>query len=177
MPDSEVIPPRSVPIDPGFVGGERATLVEFLDYYRDVLLRKAVGLTRAQLATTVGSSSLTLAGLLKHMALVEQGWFRECWLGEPPIEPWASVDWQARPDWELETAVDDEPQALADLYLAAIERSRHAIADSHDLDATVESRGRTISLRWILVHMIEEYARHCGHADLLRESIDGTTGD
>ncbi len=177
MPHSEVIPPPSVAIEPDRVGPERAMLIEFLDSFRTVLLRKAAGLDRAQLATRVGSSSLTLAGMLKHMALVEQQWFRECWLGETPNEPWASVDWKAQPDWEFDTAVDDEPRALADLYLAAIERSRTAIDDSHDLDATVRYRDQSWSLRWILVHMIEEYARHCGHADLIRESIDGTTGD
>lgn len=177
MSDGDVIESPPPPADPAFAADERTMLLEFLEYYRAVLLRKCAGLTRPQLATRVGASSLTLAGLVKHMALVEHGWFRECWLGEPSIEPWAGVDWSAHPDWELDTAIDDEPQALADLYLAAIERSRAAIADSHDLGDTVESRGRTISLRWILVHMIEEYARHCGHADLLRETVDGATGD
>ncbi len=82
-----------------------------------------------------------------------------------------------RPDWDFESAADDEPEQLLALFDAAVERSRLAIESSVDLDATVESRDRTISLRWILVHMIEEYARHCGHADLIRESIDGSTDD
>ncbi len=152
-------------------------MLEFLDYYRAVLLRKCAGLTRAQLATRVGASSLTLAGLLKHMALVEQHWFHECWRGAAETEPWAGVDWEAQPDWDFETATDDTPQYLADLYLEALARSRAAIDGCDDLAATVDRRGQPVSLRWILVHMIEEYARHCGHADLLREAVDGVTAD
>jgi uncharacterized damage-inducible protein DinB len=170
-------PPVDLAAEPRYVGDERTTLTEFLDYYRSVLLRKAAGLTPRQLATSFGASTLTIGGLLKHMALVEQSWFGECWLGEPAIEPWVSVDWTATPDWDFESAAHDTPQQLSTLFTAAVERSRAAIEGCNDLDATVESRQRTISLRWILVHMIEEYARHCGHADLLRESIDGSTGD
>ena len=126
---------------------------------------------------SVPPSNLTLGGLVKHMALVEHSWFAHNWLGEPPAEPWASVDWDADPDWEFDTAGDDEPGQLLAWFEASIDASRRAIADSHDLSATAESRGRVISLRWILVHMIEEYARHCGHADLIRQAIDGATGD
>jgi uncharacterized damage-inducible protein DinB len=177
MSDNSAIAAVSAPHDPDTAGPERRMLVEFLEYYRAVLLRKAAGLTQAQLSARLGPSTLTIGGLLKHMAYVEHGWFRECWLGEGLIEPWSAVDWAARPDWEFETAADDAPAELARLYTESVERSRAAIADSHDLDATVQYRDQAWSLRWILVHMIEEYARHCGHADLLRESIDGQTGD
>lgn len=177
MSDNSAIGASPAPHDPDTSGPERQTLVDFLEYYRTVLLRKAVGLTPAQLSARLGPSTLTIGGLLKHMGYVEHGWFRECWLGEGLIEPWSAVDWAARPDWELETAADDAPAELARLYTESVERSRAAIADSHDLDATVQYRDQAWSLRWILVHMIEEYARHCGHADLLRESIDGRTGD
>ncbi len=166
-----------VPADPSFAVDERQTLIEFLDFYRAVLIRKAVGLTREQLATSLPPSDLTLGGLVKHMALVENSWFVHNWRGEQPGEPWAGVDWGADPDWDFHSAADDEPEELLALYESSLEESRRAIADSHDLAATAESRGRVISLRWILVHMIEEYARHCGHADLIREAIDGSTGD
>jgi uncharacterized damage-inducible protein DinB len=152
-------------------------LVEFLDYHRTVLLRKAAGLAADQLASRVGASTLTLGGLLKHMAYVEDHWFHTGWAGHPPVAPWATVDWKATPDWELESAAGDTPAELAALFDAALERSRAAIAHSFDLDATASIRGRAFSLRWILIHMVEEYARHCGHADLLREAIDGATGD
>jgi hypothetical protein len=172
-----VIASVPLPPDPPFAVDERETLVTFLDYYRSVLLRKASGLTRAQLAVAVPPSDMTLGGLVKHMALVENNWFVRNWQGADPGEPWASVDWDADPDWDFHSAADDEPEQLLALYTAAIERSRTAIEGCDDLSATAESRGRVISLRWMLVHMIEEYARHCGHADLLRQSIDGAVGD
>jgi hypothetical protein len=167
----------SLPSDPSYAVDERQTLIEFLDYYRAVLIRKAVGLTKHQLATSVPPSELTLGGLVKHMALVEVSWFVQNWGGRPAGEPWDSVDWDADRDWDFHSAADDEPEQLLALYQASIDASRLAIADSFDLSATAESRGRVISLRWILVHMIEEYARHCGHADLIREAVDGATGD
>ena len=166
-----------VPPDPPFAVDERETLVAFLDFYRAVLLRKAAGLTRAQLAVAVPPSDMTIGGLVKHMALVENSWFVCNWRGADRGEPWTGVDWDADPDWDFHSAAGDEPEQLLALYTTAIERSRDAIAGSHDLSETAESRGRVISLRWILVHMIEEYARHCGHADLLRQSIDGAVGD
>jgi uncharacterized damage-inducible protein DinB len=168
------VPP---PPDPPFAADERETLVTFLDYYRSVLLRKAAGLTRAELALTRPPSDMSLGGLVKHMALVENNWFVRNWRGQDPGEPWTSVDWDADPDWDFHSAADDEPHQLLALYTDAIERSRQAIDGCDDLSATVESRGRVISLRWMLVHMIEEYARHCGHADMLRQSIDGAVGD
>ena len=177
MSENSAFPSAPVPHDPDCTASERQTLIEFLEYYRAVLLRKAAGLDQAQLATRLGASSLTIGGVVKHMAFVEHGWFRECWLGEGLIEPWSDVDWQATPDWDHDSAADDSPAALHRLYLASIERSRAAIADAHDLAVTVQYREQPWSLRWILVHMIEEYARHCGHADLIRETIDGQTGD
>jgi len=172
-----VIGPFPLPSEPAFADDERATLLAFLDYYRVVLLRKAVGLTRAQLAATLPPSDMTLGGLIKHMALVENNWFVRNWQKADPGEPWSSVDWDSDPDWDFHSAADDEPEQLLALYTSSIERSREAIDGCNDLAATEESRGRVISLRWMLVHMIEEYARHCGHADLLRQSIDGAVGD
>ena len=172
-----MIGPIELAPEPPFAVDERDTLVTFLDYYRSVFLRKMTGLTAEQLMATLPPGTLTLGGLLKHMALVEDSWFSSNWEGSPEVEPWASADWEADRDWDFHSASDDQPAELLALFTDAVERSRAAIADSHDLSATAESRGRVISLRWILVHMIEEYARHCGHADLIRESIDGQTGD
>ncbi|MGH9211351.1 MAG: DinB family protein [Acidimicrobiales bacterium] len=167
-------------IDPDHAGDELTLLTQFLEYQRAVLARKAQGLTAEQLAVTLGRSELTIGGLLKHGALVEDRWFQERLAGRDIPEPWASVDWDADPDWEFHTATADPPEELSRLYDVACERSRAVTDEVRDLDAMSRKpnrRGEHYSLRWILIHMIEETARHAGHADLLRESIDGATGD
>ena len=166
--------------DPDPTGDELTLLSQFLDYHRATLVQKVSGLDRRQLGTRLEPSTLTLAGLVKHMALVEDSWFGSVLLGSEDGEPWASVDWEADPDWEFHTAVDDEPDDLLALYADACDRSRAAVAEAGDLDrvATKPSRrGESFNLRWIMLHMIEETARHNGHADLLRENIDGVTGE
>ena len=166
--------------DPDTTGDELTLLSQFLDYHRATLVQKVSGLDRRQLGTRLEPSTLTLAGLVKHMALVEDSWFGSVLLGSQDGEPWASVDWEADPDWEFHTAVDDEPEDLLGLYADACDRSRAAVAEAGDLDrvATKPSRGgESFNLRWIMLHMIEETARHNGHADLLRENIDGVTGE
>jgi len=167
-------------IDPDTTGDELTLLSQFLDYHRATLVLKASGLDRRQLGTRLGPSTLTLAGLLKHMALVEDSWFGKVLLGREEREPWASVDWDDDPDWEFRTAVDDDPDDLLALYADACARSRAAIAEVGDLDrlaANGSRAGEPFNLRWIMLHMIEETARHNGHADLLRENIDGVTGE
>jgi len=170
-------------VDPPLAAGEAATLLGFLDYHRDTLRRKTEGLDQAQLATALPPSSLTLGGLLKHMALVEDHWFSVVLLGEDQAEPWASVDWEADRDWEFHTAQDDTPEELRRLFdeaVAASDRILRRILDQEGpgrLSAKESRHGGAFSLRWILLHMIEEYARHNGHADLVRESIDGQTGE
>jgi uncharacterized damage-inducible protein DinB len=171
----EALDPEHVPD-----ADELTVLTRYLDFYRAVMVRKAQGLSQAQLATRLGPSTLTLGGLIKHLALVEDFWFHERLLGHPPNEPWASVDWDADPDWDFHSAVDDDPAELIRMYEQACDHSRAAVASVGDLDATTKlanRRGQTFSLRWVLIHMIEETCRHAGHADLLRESIDGVTGD
>jgi uncharacterized damage-inducible protein DinB len=166
--------------DPDTTGDELTMLTQFLDYHRATLVQKVSGLDRGQLATRLEPSALTLAGLVKHMALVEDGWFGRVLLGREHVEPWASVDWDAEPDWEFHTAVDDEPEDLLALYADACQRSRVAVADVGDLDrvaARPSRSGESFNLRWIMLHMIEETARHNGHADLIRENIDGATGE
>ncbi len=167
-------------IEPPLAANERETLVSFLDYFRTVLIRKAEGLTAEQLAVTVAPSSLTLGGLVVHMALVESSWFNDGFAGNDPREPWASAPWDDDRDWELTNAGTWSPQEALELLRTAIAESSKILEGAASLDQlAVRSSGDrgAPSLRWILVHMIEEYARHCGHADLLRESIDGQTGD
>jgi uncharacterized damage-inducible protein DinB len=169
--------------DPDLVADELTQLTQFLDYHRATLVQKASGLTREQLATTVGTSTLTLAGLLNHAALNEDHWFGVVLLGRPPAEPWASAPWDDDPDWEFRTALDLEPAELIARYEETCERSRANVADAaadgglDHLSAPHPRRDERFNLRWILLHMIEENARHNGHADLLREAADGETGE
>lgn len=159
---------------------EREGLTEFLEYYRGVLRRKAEGLAAGDLGRRHAPSTLSLGGLLKHMALVENDWFVDRIAGERLPEPWTSVDWGQHPDWEFESAADDSPEQLLALYDEACQRSRIILAEVDDLDQLLVRTyggGKTQNVRWVLIHMIEEYARHSGHADLIRESIDGSTGD
>jgi uncharacterized damage-inducible protein DinB len=169
--------------EPPVAGDETATLVGFLEYQRATLAWKCAGLDAAGLTATVAPSSMTLGGMLKHLALVEDHWF-SWWLhGRERASPWDSVDWEADPDWEWHSAAEDAPQELHALWQEAVARSRSAVAEALTgggpgrLARRTWPDGRAPSLRWILCHMIEEYARHNGHADLLRESVDGLTGE
>lgn len=162
---------------------EVTTLRGFLDFLRATLRWKCEGLDAAGLTHRVGSSTLTLGGLLKHMALVEWSWFSRQLHGEDGIPPWSEVDWQATPDWDFESAADDSPEELLALWERSVDRARQqvdAALAAGGLDQPAQRPwpdGSAPSLRWILVHMIEEYARHNGHADLLREDVDGATGE
>jgi uncharacterized damage-inducible protein DinB len=162
---------------------EAATLLGFLDYQRATLAWKCEGLGSAGLNATVGASTMTLGGLLKHMAYVEEAWFSRSLHGRDRQPPWDTVDWKADPDWEWHTAADDTPEQLRALWEDAIARSRADVSQAlarGGLDQLAQRTwpdGQAPSLRWIVVHMVEEYARHNGHADLLRESVDGQTGE
>ena len=171
-------------VDPPLHGDEAATLRSFLTYHRDTLRRKCGGLTQAQLAQRLPPSDLTLGGLMKHLALVESQWFDRYFRDLPLAPPFDTMDWDASPDWELDSARHDTPEELRALFDEAVRRSDAVVDDAlarGGLDAEsarVSPRtGETFTLRWILVHMIEEYSRHNGHADLIRESIDGQTGE
>jgi uncharacterized damage-inducible protein DinB len=168
--------------DPPLIGTEAEILLGFLDYHRDTLRLKTEGLDRAQLAQTLGPSTMTLGGLLKHLALVEDSWFTRVHGRGALPEPWASVDWKADPDWEWHSAADDSPEELRRQYDESVARSRAAVGESPDLEVrsprpSKDDPDREFSLRWIVVHMVEEYARHNGHADLIRESVDGQVGE
>ena len=161
-------------------GTELEQLSDFLDTQRDILLRKAEGLTHEQLGQPHPPSTLTLAGLLHHGALNEDWWFRVRFAGLPQDELWADVDFDADPDWEFRTAVDLDAAELRRRYQDACERSRAVVASAAGPDAVAAATfgdGKSFNLRWVLLHMIEETARHAGHADLIRESIDGATGE
>ncbi|HSS68183.1 MAG TPA: DinB family protein [Nocardioidaceae bacterium] len=170
--------------DPPLRASEVDTLLAYLDYHRDTLRQKTDGLSAEQLRATLAPSTMTLGGMVKHLALVETWWFNEVLLGNPQIEPWASVDWDADPDWDWHSADDDSPEQLRAMFDSAAAASDEiiaaAIAEGGLERLSVRESRRSegaFSLRWIIVHMIEEYARHNGHADLLRESIDGVTGE
>lgn len=159
---------------------ERTTVQGFLDLHRDVLRRKCAGLSAEQLDTTLSPSTLTLGGMLKHLAYVENWWSTGVFLGEEPGEPWASVDWAADGDWDWHSAADDTPAQLWELYEAEVAAADEVYASAALDDLAGRASGRTgerASLRWILMHLVEEYARHNGHADLIRESVDGEVGD
>lgn len=162
--------------DPDNQPAERQALEEFLDYFRAVLRRKAVGLTDAQAnRAACPPSPLTLVGLVRHMAEVERYWFACVLDGSPDRGPYSTKE---SPDEDIlpsSPASIEEALATFDNEVTAA----GAIAIRYELDAVTAPRknGSSFNLRWIYVHMIEEYARHCGHADLLREAIDGRTGD
>ena len=166
--------------DPPSCGAEQLQLTSFLDYQRETLLQKAEGLTDEQLAQPLPPSSLTLGGLLNHLALVEDSWFRVRFAGQSGDPMWGAVDWAADPDFEFRTAADVPGDELRRRYAEACARSRQIVARTDSLDqrsAQARANGQYFDLRWVLLHMIEETARHAGHADLLREAVDGTVGD
>lgn len=169
--------------DPPETGDEPATLLGFLDYQRATFAWKTAGLDARGLAATIAASSMTLGGMMKHLALVEDYWFTEWLMGRGHSVPWSIVDWQADPNWEWHSAANDSPEELRSLWEENVERSRTNLAEflAEDtlgqLARKVPESGPVPSARWILCHMIEEYARHNGHADLLREAIDGETGE
>jgi uncharacterized damage-inducible protein DinB len=167
-------------IDPPETGTEFDQLTSYLDFQRETMLLKAEGLSGEQLAQTHPPSTLTIGGLLNHLALVEDSWFPMRFAGLPESELWVGIDWDADPDYEFRTAAEMEPDELRRRYEAACARSREIVAAARDLDQlSVEPRGNgaKFQLRWVLLHLIEETARHAGHADLLREAVDGTVGD
>ena len=169
--------------EPPLAADETGTLVGFLDYQRATFMWKTAGLDAAGLRATAGASSMTLGGMLKHLALVEDWWCSH-WLHDQDVAPaWKDVDWDADPDWEWRTAAAEGPEELRAVWQASVARSRSLVAEAlaegglEQLARRTWPDGRAPSLRWILVHLIEEYARHNGHADLIRESVDGLTGE
>jgi uncharacterized damage-inducible protein DinB/predicted enzyme related to lactoylglutathione lyase len=180
-PEDRVIDDVGRP-EPPVGSGEIEMLLGFLDYQRSTLEWKTRGLDATGFAQRVSPSSMTLGGILKHLAWVEDHWFSYFLFNVDRSEPWNSVDWSADQNWEWNSASSDSPEDLRALWTAACERSRENVRSV--ISAGLGQRavrtwpnGESPSLRWIIVHMIEEYARHNGHADYLRESVDGETGE
>jgi uncharacterized protein DUF664 len=169
--------------EPPVAGNELDTLAGALERQRGYVAWKCGDLDAAGLRATLGPSTMTLGGLLKHLALVEDDMFSVKLHGADPRPPWHKVDWDADPDWEWRTAAGDSPGQLMSLWQEAVGRSRTLVAEAladGGLDrpaAFTWPDGRTPSLRRLLMDMIEEYARHVGHADLIRESVDGLVGE
>jgi hypothetical protein len=133
---------------------------------------------------TTAASTITLGGLLKHLALIEDDYFQNRLMGRSPGKPWEDIDWDADPEWEWRTGSEDPPDQTMELWMAAVERSRATTGDvlaQGGLDVRAKGvsdpQGNAPSFRRILIDLIEEYARHAGHADIIRESIDGVVGE
>lgn len=160
---------------PPYLADERAMLTAWLDWHRATLELKCHGVPPQRLAErTAAPSSLSLLGLVRHLAEVERSWFRRV-LGGEHAPPLYYSDADADGDFD-NVAGADVAEAFT-TWRAECEHAREVVAGAESLEVTGVRRGEPVSLRWILVHMIEEYARHNGHADLLRERLDGATGE
>lgn len=169
--------------DPPGLDAERPMLLNFLNFYRDTLEWKAGGLTDAQArATPIAPSDLSIMGLIRHMAEVERNWFRRWMAGDATATP-LYYDERDR-DGDLHPGPNDTLAGSIAAWRAEIADANDITARFHSLDTPSRKisdregeKGWQPNLRWVLIHMIEEYARHCGHADLIRQRIDGTVGD
>jgi uncharacterized damage-inducible protein DinB len=162
---------------PPYDGDERATLAGFLDFQRATLEWKCDGLSDEQVRQrSVPTSAMSLLGIVRHLTDVEQHWFHVSLDGQPPsLRYWLRGPDLSDTDWEVEAADVGESFRA---WREEVDRSRRIVAESESLDRSFDDPhdGR-VTLRWVLTHMIEEYARHNGHADLLREAIDGAVGE
>ena len=182
-------PDDPTPWEPPLAGSEAEHLIGALDRLRWTFRWKAAGLDADSLGRCLPGdapeliSSLTIGGLLKHLALVEDVKSTDALAGTSPGPPWETIDFDEDPEWEFRTGATDPPAALYALYDAAVARSRDRFAAAikrGGLDQLVhlnDGEGHHASLRRLLFDLVEEYGRHTGHADLLRESIDGLVGE
>jgi hypothetical protein len=177
------MPNDDCPWEPPLAGTETEHLVGALERLRMTFRGKADGLDAAGLRTRVGASALTLGGLLKHLAVNEDYAFTTKLTGEPLGPPWDAAAWDSDPDWEFTSGARDTPKELWALWDGAVARSRSRLAAAlagGGLDQPVHLAGpdgQQASLRRVLCDLIEEYGRHTGHADLIRESVDGRVGE
>lgn len=162
---------------------EAESLLSVLERNRRTFAWKTSGLDEKGLRATTAASAMTLGGLVKHMALVEADWLAVKLGGRQYGAPWDGVDFDADSDWEWRTGALDSPESLYTVWRDAVERSRELVAEvikERGLDGPASftwSDGRTPTVRAMLLDMIEEYARHTGHADILREAVDGRVGE
>lgn len=171
------------PWEPPIAGTEAEQLTGALDRLRTTFRFKADDLDAAGLQVRIGASSLTIGGLLKHLAVCEDYMFTVKLSGAPIGAPWDGADWDGDNDWEFTSAAGDTPEQLYELWDSAVDRSRarlSAALANGGLDQSVHLAhpdGRHASLRRLVCDLIEEYGRHTGHADLLREAVDGRVGE
>lgn len=158
-----------------YTADEQGLLSDLLDWYRAAVVRKATGVTPDDARASPVASGTSIAGLVKHLALVEDSWFTERFAGHD-VEPWASAPWDDDPDWEFHSARDEPLEDSLALYQQACQRSRQAAA-GHGLDDRAARSRRDFNLRFAYLHLIEETARHLGHLDVIREYLDGSTGE
>ncbi|MEU4548392.1 DinB family protein [Nonomuraea dietziae] len=163
-------------IDPPFIAGERETLDAWLDWHRETLAVKCAGLSDEQLRErSAPPSTLSLLGLVRHLADVERAWFRGILMGQDAPPRYKSAE---RPDDQFEAVATTTGEEAFAAWRTEVANAREVSAElSLDTVGKGLRHGSEVSLRWIMVHMIEEYARHNGHADLLRERIDGVRGE
>lgn len=169
--------------EPPMAGDEAATLLGFLERQRATFEWKTGGLDAGGLNASLGPSSMTLGGMLKHLTRFEDDMCTEWLHGRAQLAPWNAVDWDDDGDWDWNSAAGDSPEWLYGQWHDAVTRSRALLADALE-DGGLGRQGvvpshpeiELPSLRYILLNMIEEYARHNGHADLIRESVDGLVG-
>ena len=171
------------PWEPPLAGTETGALLGALDRLRATFRYKVDGLDSAGLGGRIGASTLTLGGLLKHLASNEDYKFTVQLTGAPMDPAWDDNGWDGNDDWEFESAATDSPEILYALYDGAVARARARVAEAladGGVDRLVEAHddeGNHANLRRLLFDMVEEYGRHTGHADLIRESVDGLTGE
>jgi hypothetical protein len=163
--------------EPPIAGDEAATLLGYLERQRATFAWKCGGLDAAGLRATLAPSTMTLGGMLKHLARFEDDMSTEWLHGREQLPPWNAVDWDTEPDWDWRSATEETPEQLYTRWQEAVDRARNLFAEAL-AEAGPDRRPieRAPSLRYILLNMVEEYARHNGHADLIRESIDGLVG-
>ena len=175
--------PNDFPWEPPLAGSETEHLFGALDRLRTTFRWKADGLDDPGLRATIGASTLTIGSLLKHLAFVEAYYSRLKLAGRSPGAPWESVDWENDPGWDFTSAAGDSAERLYALYDDSVAQARAiyrtAVAEG-GLDQMVDAHddaGRHASLRRLVFDLVEEYGRHTGHADLLREAVDGRVGE
>ncbi len=182
MPDTDPVPGDDVPWEPPFAGTEVDHLTGALDRLRATFRWKADGLDEAGLGTRVGASGLTLGALLKHLAFVEDFTFTTKLRGDSPGEAWADFDRRVE-DWDFVSAAEETPEQLYARYDEAVARARGRFAAAlveGGLDLPIALTGpahEPVSMRRLVFDLLEEYGRHVGHADLLREAVDGRVGE
>lgn len=160
-------------VEPPPAASERQLLTSFLEKNRETILLKVSGLSEEQLNRRLVPSATTLLGIVKHLGYVERSWFRIRFNGEDLPVPWTDQD----PDADFRIEPSETAESVVAFYREQIERARAIVAGSRLNDTVKGKASQPYTLRWILLHMIEETARHAGHADILRELTDGATGE